>query len=108
MSVGTELTTSTFDEFVRSSDRPVLVDFWAEWCGPCKQFDPILAAFAERHPGVALASVDIDAQPELTVRFGVMSAPTVLLLSPDGDTRWRAVGARSLSRLTDEVEPHLG
>lgn len=108
MSVGTALGAHTFDEFVRSSDRPVLVDFWAEWCAPCKVFDPVLADFAARHPDVSLASVDIDANPELTVRFGVMSAPTLVLLAPDGETRWRAVGARSLSRLTDEVGPLLG
>ena len=106
MSVGRALTASTFDEVIGSSDVPVLVDFWAEWCHPCKIFDPVLAACSAEDDRFALASVDIDSNQELARRFGVMSAPTLVLLR-DGAIVWQSVGARSASRLRDELEPHL-
>jgi thioredoxin 1 len=106
MSVGTVLTEATFDEIVGASDVPVLVDFWASWCHPCRIFDPVLVALADADRRFRLASVDIDANPGLAVRFGVMSAPTLLLV--DGPSiLWRTVGARSRSRLADELEPVL-
>jgi thioredoxin 1 len=106
MSVGVELTTATFDEVVGSSERPVLVDFWAEWCPPCKRFDPVLEALASEDSRFMLASVDLDANPDLARRFAVMSAPTIVLL--DGsETLWRSVGARSLVALRDEIDPVL-
>jgi thioredoxin len=106
VTVGIALGEATFDEFVGASERPVLVDFWAEWCHPCKRFDPVLAALADDDRRFVLASVDVDAHPALARRFAVMSAPTVVLLH-DGETHWRAVGARSLTALRDDLEPHL-
>lgn len=106
MSAGTALSDATFDEFVRSSDRPVLVDFWGAWCQPCKMLDPILTALAADDPRFVLASVDVDTNLELTRRFGVTSAPTLVLLR-DGETVWRTVGARSRTRLTEDLTPHL-
>ena len=106
MTVGIALTEATFDEFVGASDRPVLVDFWAEWCHPCKRFDPVLAALATDDHRFVLASVDVDANPALARRFAVMSAPTIVLLH-DRETVWRAVGARSLTALRDELEPWM-
>ena len=106
MTAGTALTEATFDEFVLAADVPVLIDFWAEWCGPCTMFDPILTALAADDHRFVLASVDIDSNPNLAMRFGVMSAPT-LVLHRDGDTVWHSVGARSRSRLSGELEPFL-
>ena len=106
MTAGTALTEATFDEFVGAADVPVLIDFWAEWCGPCKMFDPILAALAADDQRFVLASVDIDSNPTLAMRFAVMSAPT-LVLRRDGETVWQSVGARSRSRLSGELEPFL-
>jgi thioredoxin 1 len=106
VSVGTALDTATFDEFVGASDAPVLVDFWAEWCGPCKKFDPVLAALADEDHRFVLASVDTDANPELMRRFAVMSAPTIILFH-EGEVVWRAVGARGLTQLRDDLDPQL-
>ncbi len=106
MSVGTVLTDPTFAEFVRSSDRPVLVDFWGAWCRPCTMFDPILADLAATDQRFVLASVDIDANRELVLRYGVTSAPTLVLLR-EGEVVWRTVGARGAGRLGDELASFL-
>lgn len=106
MSAGTALTDATFDEFVRSADRPVLVDFWGSWCQPCRLLDPILIELAAEDGRFALASVDVDANVDLVLRFGVTSAPTLLLLR-DGDVVWRTVGARGKTRLAEDLDPHL-
>lgn len=106
MSAGIALSDATFDEFVRSSERPVLVDFWGAWCQPCKMLDPILTEMAAGDQRFALASVDVDANIELTLRFAVTSAPTLVLLR-DGEVVWRTVGARSRTRLTEDLAPHL-
>ena len=106
MTAGIALTEATFDEFVGASDAPVLIDFWAAWCGPCKMFDPVLDALAADDDRFVLASVDIDSNPNLAMRFSVMSAPTLVLRS-GGETVWHSVGARSRSRLSSELEPFL-
>ncbi len=76
----TNLTDATFDEHVASSDVPVLVDFWAEWCGPCKQIAPILEEIAEEQAGkLTIAKLNIDEAPELAARFGITAIPTLIV-----------------------------
>lgn len=76
----TQLTASTFDEFINSSEKPVLVDFWAEWCGPCKKVAPIIDELAsDESREVEFAKVDIDNNGELQIRFGIMSIPALML-----------------------------
>ena len=73
----TDLTHETFGDFVKNNDVG-FIDFWAEWCGPCRQFAPTYAKVAERHPQVAFGKVDTEDQPELAGHFNIMSIPTLM------------------------------
>lgn len=87
-----QLTTDNFDDIVLGSDQPVLVDFYAEWCGPCKAAAPIIEEIADDYADkLTVGKVDIDAQPELTQRYNVMSIPTVLIFK-DGEEVERKIG----------------
>ena len=92
MSVQT-ITKENFDEIVLHSDKPVLVDFWAEWCGPCRMVSPIVDEIAEERDDITVGKVNVDEQGELAVRFGVMSIPTLLVFK-GGELAQTAVGAR--------------
>jgi thioredoxin 1 len=97
----------TFDEMVGLSDIPVVVDFWAEWCGPCKMVAPILDEIASAHSGkLKVAKLNVDDNPRTAQRFQVMSIPTLLLFK-NGETQARIVGAKSKSQIMLEFEPLL-
>ena len=88
------LSTNTFDEQVLGADKPVVVDFWAEWCGPCKMIAPVLEEIAGEHAEqVTIAKVNVDDNPELAQRYNVMSIPTLLVFS-GGEVSKRLVGAK--------------
>ena len=87
------ITESTFEQEVLQSERPVLVDFWAEWCGPCHAVAPILNQIAEEREELRLVKVNIDEEPELARRFGVMSIPTMILFE-GGQPKAAALGAQ--------------
>jgi len=100
------LTTATFDETVNSSDKPVLIDFWAEWCTPCKMIAPILEELAREQSGIQIAKLDVDANPEIAMRFNVMSIPTLLVIQ-DGEIKKRLVGAKGKGSLLAELAEFL-
>jgi thioredoxin 1 len=90
----TAVTEQSFDEEVLQSDKPVLVDFWAEWCGPCHAVAPVLDRIIEERNGdVKLVKVNIDEQPALSQRFGVQSIPTMILFK-GGEPAAAAIGAQ--------------
>ncbi len=90
------LTDANFDDVVRTADAPILVDFWAEWCGPCRTLGPVIESLADEYADrVIVAKIDVDANPGLAQRFGIRSIPTVLLFR-DGEVSesWVGVQAR--------------
>ena len=90
----TEVTEQSFEEEVLGSERPVLVDFWAEWCGPCHAVSPVLERIVEERAGeLTLVKVNIDENQGLAGRYGVMSIPTMILFK-DGEPAAAAIGAR--------------
>lgn len=107
MAALTQLTDATFDEVVLAADRPVLVDFTAEWCGPCKVIAPILEELsAEQGEKLDIVSLDVDANPRTTLRYDVMSMPTLILFK-DGEPQRRLVGARGKRHLLEELSDVL-
>ena len=102
-----EVTDLSFEAEVLQSDTPVLVDFWAEWCGPCRFVRPEVEAVAGAlSTQLKVVSLDIDVNPKAAARFGVMSIPTLLLFR-GGEERARMVGARRREAITAELRPHL-
>ena len=82
-----------FDEKIRNSEKPVLVDFYATWCGPCKMIAPILEEIAEEHPEYVIAKVNVDEEEELAAEFGIMSIPTVIVFK-NGEPVKTSMGAK--------------
>ena len=103
----THLTTATFDEGVNGSSAPVLVDFWAEWCGPCKMIAPVLEEMAaELGDQVTITKLNVDENPEIAMRYSVMSIPTLLLFD-GGEIKKKIVGAKGKGALMQELDEFL-
>ncbi len=101
-----EITDANFDE-VTATDKPVLVDFWAEWCGPCKMIGPIVDELANEYDGKAvIGKINVDSNPNISAKFGVRSIPTLLLLK-DGEIVDKHVGASPKSVLEEKINNQL-
>lgn len=97
------VTDSDFEEKVLKSGTPVLVDFWAEWCGPCHLVAPVLEEIAsEKQSSLVVAKLDVDANPEVSRRYGILSIPSMLLFV-DGVEKRRVIGARGKSQILSEL-----
>lgn len=98
-----KVTDTSFKNDVEESDLPVLVDFWAEWCGPCRMMNPILEEFSQANDGkIKVLKLNVDENPEASQRFKVLSIPTMLLFNK-GEVAKQMVGAMSLQRLDDAL-----
>ncbi|MBP9115719.1 MAG: thioredoxin [Acidimicrobiia bacterium] len=97
----------SFDEAISSSTTPVLVDFWAEWCGPCKMIAPVLDEISsENSDKIKIVKVNVDENPDLARRFEVMSIPTLIVFK-DGDVAKRLVGAKNKTGLLDDLSDFI-
>ena len=94
---------ANFEEKVTNSDSPVLVDFWASWCGPCTMLSPIVEQLAEEHPEIAVGKVNVDEAPELAQRFQVSAIPTLVLFK-DGKAVDISVGVKSKDDLEEFIK----
>ncbi|GAB4272650.1 MAG: thioredoxin TrxA [Candidatus Promineifilaceae bacterium] len=102
-----EVTDETFETEVLKSDQPVLIDFWADWCGPCRMIAPSVNAIAEEYDGkLKVGKVDVDDNPAIPGRYGIVGIPTLMLFK-GGDVVARITGAMPKDRILAQILPHI-
>ena len=98
-----KLTKDNFNEVVVNSDKPVLIDFWATWCGPCKMIAPIIEQVANEREDIKVCKVNVDEEEELAIKFGIQSIPTLILVK-NGSVASKAVGYRDYKGVCDFID----
>ena len=107
MSAAPDITGDRFEEEVIKSEIPVVVDLWAEWCGPCKALGPTIDAIAQQYDGkVKVYKLDVQAEPAIASKYGVSSIPTLLMFK-EGEVADRIVGMQSKDNITAKIDPLL-
>ena len=102
-----EFNDSNFEELVLKSDKPVLVDFWAEWCGPCKMVGPVVEEVANDYEGKAVVGkVNVDQNPTISAKYGIRSIPTILFIK-NGEVVDKSVGAVPKKTLSDKLDAQM-
>ena len=102
-----EITDANFEELVMKSDKPVLVDFWAEWCGPCRMVGPIVEEISKDYEGKAIVGkVDVDSNPNISMQFGIRNIPTILFFK-GGQVVDKQVGAAAKNVLTGKLDAQM-
>ena len=102
-----EFTDLNFEEEVLKSDKPVVVDFWAEWCGPCRMVEPIICELSDEYQGKAkIGKVDVDSNPGISARFGIRNIPTILFIK-NGEVADKQVGAVPKSVIASKIDALL-
>lgn len=103
-----QITDASFEQDVLQSDKLTLVDFWAEWCGPCKMMNPVIEKLATEYEGkVSITKMDIDVNPETPTNFSIRGIPTIVMFK-DGKEVHRVVGAVTETKLREQIEVALG
>ena len=97
------ITCDNFEQEVIGSDKPVVLDFWATWCGPCRMFAPVLDAFAQKHPAIKVGKINVDDEEELAASHSVMSIPTVVVYK-NGEIVSQTSGVQSIAALEAMVK----
>lgn len=97
-----EITKDNFEHTVLKADKPVLVDFWAEWCGPCQMMGPIVDEVAEERNDIIIGKLNVDTQPEIALRYNVMSIPTLILFE-NGEEEQKSIGLISKEELLELI-----
>ena len=92
------ITSENFDEITNQNDKPVLLDFWAPWCGPCRMLGPIIDEIASEDDSIIVGKINVDEQPELAGRFGIMSIPTIVVMK-DGKVHNQTMGVQPKAAL---------
>ncbi|HRG58773.1 MAG TPA: thioredoxin [Bacteroidia bacterium] len=102
-----ELTDANFEELVINSNKPVLVDFWAEWCGPCRMVGPVVEELSKDYEGKAIiGKVDVDTNPNISAKFGIRNIPTLLVFK-NGQVVDKHVGVAQKSQLAGKIDAQL-